>query len=339
MNEPITIKDIARKFKCSPSTVSRALNNHPAINIETRKNISEYATKMGYQKNAVSLSLLNKSTMTIGLVVPSITFSHEQTIIDGIQSVTTDHGFMLNICISNESLVEEQRQIEKLMANRVDAILVSASHGSFEKQEFSHFYKVKNSNIPLVFIDREIPLEDFDSVITDDYQGAYQATQHLLDIGRQNLAFLAGSEFLVVCKNRKKGFEECLKDNNLVARQDWIVQTGFDSQSAVEPTNRLFSGTEIPDGIFCVNDNVAFGVVQTLIKMNIEIPKQTAIIGFDNSPLAGFFNPSISSVDRKSFEVGQKAAQLVFDLIQNQNENPQKIVLTPSLEIRDSSQF
>ncbi len=338
MAKGITIKDIARKFNCSVSTVSRALNHHPAINSDTVKNINEYALQNGYQKNAISLSLLNKSTLTLGLVVPSINFSHEHTIIKGLQEAVSPAGYMLNIGITNEKFSEEKRIIEKLLANRVDGLMISVSQESFEFQDFDFYYGLLKKEIPVLFIDRDMPDVQFSVVTTDDYLGAYIATQHLIDIGCKKLAFLSGPNNLTVCLKRKKGFIECIQKNGLEVNFEWIKNTEFDSQSAIIPIEELYKdSTNLPDGLFCVNDNVAYGASKGLTKLGIKIPQQTALIGFDNSPTSSFFTPSLSSIDRKSYEVGQTAGKMMLEMLEKENLSPQKIMLTPTLAVRNSS--
>lgn len=337
MEKSITIKDIARKFKCSPSTVSRALNGHPAINIETRHTISEYAQKMGYQKNAVSLSLLNQSTHTIGLIIPSTKYFHENAIVEGIQSVLEGMGYMLVVCITNEQLVNEKKHIERLLAHRVDALLVSIAHETYQKQDFTHFYTAQNRKIPIVFIDRAFQDENFSSVTVDDYRGAFLATQHLVDTGCKKIAFLSGPSSLYVCKQRLNGFLDCLLNNQISIKKHWIIETNFDSTSAMTATQHLFANAAHPDGIFCASDNMAYGVMQTLNGIKKQFPKDVAIVGFDDAPTSQFFNPSLTTINRKSVEVGCIAANLALQILEGTVSTNSKIILTPSLICRQTT--
>lgn len=337
MERGITIKDIARKFKCSPSTVSRALNGHPAINIDTRNTISEYAQKMGYQKNAVSLSLLNQSTQTIGLIIPSTKYFHENAIIEGIQSVLTSSGYMLVVCITNEQLISEKKHIERLLAHRVDALLVSIAHETYQTQDFSHFYTVQKRKIPIVFIDRAFQDNNFSSVTVDDYRGAFVATQHLVDTGCKKIAFLSGPSSLYVCEQRLNGFVDCLNNNQISIKKRWIIETNFDSASAMSATQHLFAGSLHPDGIFCASDNMAYGVMQTLNGINKQFPKDVAIVGFDDAPTSQFFNPSLTTINRQSVEVGRIAANLALKILEGTVSTNSKMLLTPTLVRRQTT--
>ena len=188
----ITIKDIARKFKCSPSTVSRALNNYAHTNIETRNTIQAYAQKMGYQRNSVSLSLLQKNTKTLGIVIPNITQFHETAMVEGIQSVLQPLGYLLNICVTNESYLLEKEYVERLMANRVDGIFLSIAQETYSESRYEHLQTVTNRNIPLIFIDRQYEEMQTSGVTTDDYLGAFIATEHLINVGCKKIAHLRG---------------------------------------------------------------------------------------------------------------------------------------------------
>jgi len=178
----ITIKDIARELKISPSTVSRALKNHPDISVETKRAVNELASKSNYQPNAVALSLKKRRSNTIGVIIPEIVHYFFSSVISGIEDVAYDAGFNVIICQSNEKYDREVVNTRTLLANRVDGILVSISK---ETQNFDHFYKVRENEVPLVFYDRVVPGFDADQVIVDDFEAAYRATKHLIEGGRK----------------------------------------------------------------------------------------------------------------------------------------------------------
>lgn len=334
----ITIKDIARKFKCSPSTVSRALNDHSNINVDTKETIQEYAQKMGYQKNSISLSLLNKSTKTIGVLVPSINHSHETLMIQGIQSVFNSLGYMLIFCVTDEKYSLEQEHIKRLLSNRVDAILVSISQETASIRDFSHFEMVNKRKIPLVFIDRDIIENYGSSVVIDDYAGAYLATKHLIEKGCQRIAHLAGPQGLLVSKLRLEGYLDCLKNNGITPSDDWIKHVEFNIESAIGPTKNWFEGKILsPDAIFGVNDYVCYGAINVLMSLNIKIPEEVSVIGFDNCPISPYFSPKLTTIDRKSYEIGRLAAEQTLEMLSSDTYLPGKSVLNPHLIERDST--
>ena len=233
MSKPVTIKDIAKKFKCSPSTVSRALNNHLAINEDTRRNLQEYARKVGYQRNQVSLSLLNKKTASIGVIVPTINNYYESAIIEGIDAVLQPLGYSLNICVTKEQFLLEQGYLEKLLSNRVEGIFVSVSQETYDAGHYEHFENIYHRNLPLIFIDREYEGFAAGSVTIDDYHGAFAAVEHLINTGRKRIAHLRGPQSMSVAEQRYRGYIECLRKYGFEEDESLIIYTDFKVESAI----------------------------------------------------------------------------------------------------------
>lgn len=336
-NHSITIKDIARKFKCSPSTVSRALNNHPMINDDTKRNIQEYAHKMGYQRNSVSLSLLHKRSATLGVIVPTISHYHETAMIEGLQSVLQQRGFMMSIGVTNESYALEKEYVEKLLANRVEGIFLSVSQETYDSGHYEHLENVLQRQIPLIFIDREYDGVPTASITVDDYIGAFEATEHLILRGCRRIAHLKGPNGIAVSEKRFNGYRDCLKKYDLPCDEAWIVPTHFKAESAIAPIRHLMSLPNPPDGIFGVNDYVSIAAMQVIMEMGFEIPNQVAVIGFDNLPFSAYLNPSLSSVNRSSQLIGEEAARLFLNSLDNTETVVENIVLPPKLIIRNST--
>lgn len=339
MNKPVTIKDIARKFKCSPSTVSRALNNHPSINEDTRRNLQEYAKKVGYQRNQVSLSLLNTRTASIGVVVPTINNYYESAIIEGIESVLHPKGYALNICVTNEQYLLEAEYIVKLLSNRVEGIFLSVSQETYDCGYYEHLENISKRNLPLIFIDRDFEGFAAGSVTVDDYHGAYSAVKHLIDSGRKRIAHLKGPNGLTVTEHRFKGYTDCLIQHGFEVDDSLVINTNFRVESAPEPTRRLLDLKPIPDAIFGVNDQVAIGAMKVIRDKGLKIPEDIAIVGFDDFPISAFISPSLTSVCRPGRQVGEAAAQMFLNL-QHQNPTSAKsnhIVLPSQLIVRESS--
>lgn len=335
----ITIKDIARKFKCSPSTVSRALNDNSMINCETRKTIQEYAERMGYQRNIISLSLLNKSSKTIGVILPNINHFHESSMLEGLQTVFQPLGYLLNICVTNESYELEKQYIDRLLANRVDAIFISISQETIDKGHQEHIERAIRRDIPLIYIDRKFENSSSNAVIVNDYEGAFMATQHLIEIGCKRIAHLRGPKDLTVSEYRFNGYRDCLLKYDISIDESFICTTNFEIESAIEPTKHLLDLAQLPDAIFGVNDHVCIGAMHVIRQRNIKIPNEIALVGFDDSPIAEYFCPPLSSVQRQSRDIGLNASQIFLNYLKNDSEklSSQNIILSSQLIVRDSS--
>lgn len=339
MDKPVTIKDIARKFRCSPSTVSRALNNHPSINEDTRRNLQEYARKVGYQRNQISLSLLNTKTASIGVIVPTINNYYESAIIEGIDSVLHPLGYTLNICVTNERYLLESEYVTKLLSNRVEGIFLSVSQETYDFGYYEHLEDVGRRNLPLIFIDRDYEGFSAGSVTIDDYHGAFAAVQHLVAAGRKRIAHLKGPNGLRVTEQRFRGYADCLAQHGLPVDESLIINTNFRVESALEPAARLLDLDPLPDAVFGVNDQVAIGAMKVIREKGLNIPKDIAVIGFDNSPISAYISPSLTSVARPGRQIGEEAAKIFLDYTNKQTpkSQPEHIVLPSQLIIRDSS--
>ncbi|AXE21046.1 LacI family transcriptional regulator [Runella rosea] len=338
-DRPVTIKDIARKFKCSPSTVSRALNNHPLINEDTRRNLQEYAQKVGYQRNSVSLSLLNKRTGTLGVIVPTLNHQHETAIIEGLQSILQPLGYLMNICVSNESYLLEKEYVEKLLANRVEGIFLSISQETYDSGHYEHLESIIQRKVPLIFIDREYEGFDACRVTIDDYYGAFAATEHLIKMGCQRIAHLKGPHGLAVTEQRYKGYVDCLAKYQFPLDEELIVTTNFGVESAIIPTQRLLALPQPPDGIFGVNDQVAIGAMYVVRENGLEVPNQVAIVGFDDSPISAYIHPTLTTVKRPGKQIGTEASRIFLSQLKDSSANQltENIVLSASLIVREST--
>lgn len=336
----VTIKDIARELGISPSTVSRALKDHPDISRETKKAVNELAQKLNYQPNVVALSLRHSKTNTIGVIIPEIIHDFFATVISGIEDVAYGAGYNVIITQSNESLEREKTDIKALYNSRVDGLLISLSR---ETETYDHIQAVIDRGVPVVFFDRVID-GPYNKVIVEDIGGAREATQHLIDQGCKRIAHIAGPANLAISKERQQGYTETLKANNIAIDPQYIVScpqpTIEEGRKAAE---KLFSLAQPPDAVFATNDPIALGVMQAAKAKGLRIPQDVAVVGFSNWLFSSIMDPALSSVDQPGFQMGKEAAQMLLKQIavknkdSNKNVEPEKKVLKAKLVIRESS--
>ena len=331
----ITIKDIARELKVSPSTVSRALKNHPDISEETKKAVNELAQKSNYQPNAVALSLKQRRSNTIGVIIPEIVHYFFSSVISGIEDVAYDAGFNVIICQSNEKYDREVINTRTLLANRVDGILVSISK---ETQNFDHFYKVRENEVPLVFYDRVVPGFDADQVIVDDFEAAYRAVRHLTEGGRKKIIHFSGPKNLLISQQRKDGYLKAMKEADIEVKIEWIIEAD-NFEKARNAILHIVEEKIAFDGLFAVNDLTAVGAMQTLQKRGFKIPEQVAIVGFSDGRLSGITDPALTSVDQHGYEMGTVATELLLKrILANKYGAPfETKILNANLIVRGSS--
>jgi LacI family transcriptional regulator len=332
-SEP-TIHDIAKELKISASTVSRALNDNPRISLKTKEKIKAVADSLGYRPNTLASNLRNKKSNTIGIVVPLINRNFFSAVISGVEDVAFKAGYNVVISQSNDQAAKEISIVHSMFSNRVDGLIISIA---MQTNTFDHLRLFRKKNIPLVFFDRAVPEIEADKIVVDDQAGGYKVTQHLIDQGYKRIAHIAGPQNLIIYKLRKKGYLEALKENGIAPDESLILVNTLTSEEGVLAVQQLMSLPHPPDAIFCSNDTIALSVMIYLRDQGIRIPQDIGIVGFSNEPYSKVVSPPITTIVQPGFEMGQKAAELIIQQIENKEKTYQTIVLTTELEIRDSS--
>jgi LacI family transcriptional regulator len=336
----VTIKDIARELGISPSTVSRALKDHPDISPETKRLVNELADKLNYQPNIVALSLRQSKTNTIGVIIPEIVHFFFSTVISGIEDVAYSAGYNVILAQSNESQAREITDIKALFNSRVDGMLMSVSR---ETTNFEHIESIISKGVPIVFFDRVYNSPQASKIIVDDFTGAKEATLHLIEQGCKRIAHLEGPPNLEISKHRLDGYKEALAEHKIPFNKDLVAScpsgTIEEGRAAAE---KLLTLKSRPDAIFATNDPAAMGAMQAIKAAGLKIPKDVAVVGFSNWIFSSLLEPPLTSVDQPGFEMGQEAAKLLIRQIEKQDKDdqdyePETKILKTRLMVRESS--
>ena len=335
----VTIKDIARELGISPSTVSRALKDHPDISSETKKAVNALAEKLNYQPNIVALSLRQKKTNTIGVIIPELVHFFFSTVISGIEDVAYQAGYSVILAQSNESYEREKTDIRALFNSRVDGMLISLSR---ETKNFDHIESIISKGVPIVFYDRMYTNPNTSKVIVDDYVGAKEAVEHLIDQGYKSIAHLEGAPGLMISIDRKRGYVDALKGHNMEVKDNMIEVCDEGSQEdAKRATRKLLSMSNPPDAFFTNNDPMAIGAMMAIKEKGLRIPQDVGVVGFSNWSLGALIEPTLTTVDQPGFEMGQEAARLLIRQIEvgdkDQEPQPETKILKTKLIVRESS--
>lgn len=333
----VTIKDIAKELNISCSTVSRALKDFPGISPATKKAVVDLANKYNYRPNAIALSLRSQKTNIIGVIIPETVHFFFSTVISGIEDEAMSEGYNVMICQSNESYEREADSIDTLMGARVDGMLVSISR---ETEDLEHLKKVRDDGTPMVFFDRLVEGMNVSSVIVDDYQGAYDACKHLIDIGCRKIVHLAGPSNLIISRKRMEGYTSALEDHGLPFDESLIVECRYGSkeEAAQKFGELLDSGVEV-DGVFANNDMAGLGAMSAAKERSIDIPNELAIVGFSDWQFSSLVEPGLSSVSQPGYQMGRDAARMIFESIDSEDEKPKNRIkiLDTELIVRGSS--
>lgn len=336
----VTIKDIARELGISPSTVSRALKDHPDISSETKKAVNALADKLNYQPNIVALSLRQKKTNTIGVVIPELVHFFFSTVISGIEDVAYEAGYSVIITQSNESFDREVTDLKALFNSRVDGMLLSISR---ETTNYDHIESILSKGVPIVFYDRMYNNPNTSKVIVDDYVGAKEAVAHLIDQGCKRVAHLQATPNLLISEDRLRGYKDALREANLPYQENFVLQCPSGTlEEAEKATRKLLALTPPPDAIFANNDMLAMGAMKAIKEKGLNIPGDVALMGFSNWFFSQLMDPPLSSVDQPGYEMGQEAARLLIRHIEMKDKDqgepqPETKVLKTRLIVRQSS--
>jgi len=336
----VTIKDIARELGISPSTVSRALKDHPDISPATKKAVTQRAEELNYQPNSIALSLRHRKSNTIGVIIPEIVHFFFSTVISGIEDIAYSAGYSVIISQSNESYEREVLDTRAMFNNRVDGILVSMSR---ETKDLAHFESIHKRGMPMVFFDRECEVTGCSNVLVDDVEGGFQATEHLIRQGYRRIVHLKGPSHLPIARDRHIGYRKALEASGLDFDPDLVIneEVGNDPDQAEEVFGRFYDQLETKcDAVFASTDMIAYGIIQALKKRNIRVPADVGVIGFSNWQFTSLTEPKISTIAQPGFEMGQEAARLLIKEIEAGEDvliEPVITRLNTSLVVRDST--
>lgn len=336
----VTIKDIARELNIATSTVSRALKNYHGISDDTKKKVKDLAEKLNYRPNAVALSLRKSKSFTIGVIIPEVVHFFFSTVISGIEEIAFANGYNVILCQTNEKLKRELSSIDTMLNNQIEGLLISFSK---ETENFDHFSKLIEQNFPVVFFDRIPNIENTVNVRVNDFQGAYDATAHLIQQGYRNIIHLAGPKTLPISTKRMEGYLQALDDHSIVQNLEWVIPCPIGTrEESYLITKTLFkSNQNRPNGIFASNDIAAAGAMMAIKELGLRIPEEVGIVGFSNWQFSSMIDPPLSSVAQPGFEMGQKAAALLLEMIERKKDDiweAKAVILETELIIRKSSQ-
>lgn len=336
MENKATIHDIAKALKIDASTVSRALNNSPRVSSRTKVRILAKANELGYQPNLLASNLRKNKSNTIGVIVPRISRHFFSSVISGIEEAAYDAGYNVMICQSLEQLKREQDIIKTLMANRVDGVLLSVS---METTEVEHLRSMKNNGTPFLFFDRHCEIEGISSVLIDDFQGGFDATEHLILKGCRDIGHFSGPQELAIYRNRFEGYKKALEKHKIPFRPELVLYSSLMESDGAEGAKTLLSLSYMVDGLFSANDVAAIGAMKYFKKAGVVIPEDIAMVGFSNEPFSGIIDPSLTTIDQPGFQIGQISTILLLEEINNSPilAKAKTTILKPSLIEREST--
>jgi LacI family transcriptional regulator len=333
MKRKITLKQIAKELDVSISTVSKALRNSAEISDDTKQKVQAFAKLYNYRPNNIALSLKNRRTNTIGIIIPEIVHHFFSKVIRGVELVANQRGYNVIIGLSNESFPKEVINMQMLANGSIDGFILSISKETLQHQDYHHFIETINQGMPIVMFDRVVNEIECDKVIIDDFNGAKNAVKKLVSNGCKSIGLISTRDYVSVGKLRTQGYIDALIDSRITVESNLILKLddtkNFEEQLDVleQEISVLFETNKNMDAIFAVNELYALSAMKVARKYGYGIPEDIQVIGFTDGVLSKHATPSLSTVSQHGQLMGEKAAQLLIDRLESEDEDNYKTVI------------
>ncbi|WP_026704575.1 LacI family DNA-binding transcriptional regulator [Flavobacterium soli] len=338
MRRKVTLKQIAKELDVSISTVSKSLRDSPEISEDTRQKVQAFAKLYNYKPNLIALSLKNKKTKTIGIIIPEIVHHFFATVISGIEHVANEHGYNVIVTLSDESFDKEVINMEMLANGTIDGFIMSLSKETQHKKDFHHITEVMNQGMPVVMFDRVTNDVLCDKVIIDDNLAAYEAVQTLIDKGFRKIALITTVDYVSVGKLRTDGYVKALKTNSIEVNPNLILKIE-DIDLCDLQIEELLDNNEV-DAVFAVNELFAVTAIKAAKKLGRNVPEEISVIGFTDGIISKYSSPSITTVSQNGIKMGGKAAKMLIERLESEEEEEEHYkteVIETHLVIREST--
>ncbi|WP_078409928.1 LacI family DNA-binding transcriptional regulator [Priestia abyssalis] len=323
-----TIKDISKVAGVSVTTVSRALNGYSDVNEETRKKIIEVAKQLNYSPNTLARGLVMKKSQTIGLLVSgmnreSVKDNLTFQVLSGINECVSVRDYDLILFNTDSSRQREKTYTQLCRERKVDGAIIQGI-----KLDDPYLKEVMESDIPCVLVDIPVETNTVGYVTTDNVLGAKKAVEHLIELGHRNIAMVNGSDQAFVSKQRLKGYEKALKENEIKVQRNWIADGEFKEEKAKEAVSSLLSSFPEISAIFCASDLMALGALKACQEKGLAVPNDISIIGYDDILLASYVTPPLTTINQDMFEMGYEAADLLINMLEGKAKKRHRILET-----------
>ncbi|NOH17183.1 LacI family DNA-binding transcriptional regulator [Clostridium cochlearium] len=326
----VTIKDISKIAGVSHTTVSRALNDSPLVNDDTKKKIKELAEKLNYIPNYNAKSLKLNRSYNIGLFFSTLKkgtspyFFYET--VRGVSKVIKDE---FNLIVKG---IDQYKEYSSINAKKFDGIILMSQSNT----DNLFIYEVLNKKIPIVVLNREVNSMDVLNIVFDDFKGAYTATEFLIKNGHKDIALIEGKKGFMATERRKEGFIKAMEDNGLKVEEKYIVRGSYHLESGYVAMNKLLNKNKRPTAVFCSNDDMAIGAIKAAFNRNLSIPKDISIMGFDDISFSQYTIPPLTTIKRPIEKVSTEGTKIILNLIEGKNVENKTIYINTELVKRES---
>lgn len=329
-----TIKEVAERAQVSVATVSRVLNNSGFVSEELRERVLTASTELNYQPSRVAKSLRHQKTYTIGVLVPQLDLPFFARLTLAIQQTLATSNYYTLVASTLEDANQETAYIDMMIGQRVDGvIIVPTGHSA------TNIGRLVQADVPLVIVDRDVAgFAGVERVLCDNHTGAYDAMRHLLQAGHRDIALIGGPTYSVPIQNRVRGYEQALQEWGIEKRAAWVILDDLPAfDMGYEGAKRIFALDQYPSAIFALSDITAVGVLHAAREVDLTLPEDISLVGFDDIPLAAYCLPPLSTVAQPIYEMGVVAAERLLARIHDTTTHEQRQILPATFVERQST--
>ncbi len=328
----VNIRDVAKRAGVSAITVSRVINNSGVVNAATRERVNRAIEELGYVPNSLAKSFRSSQTCLIALVLSDITNPFWTTIARGVEDTAEKNGFHVILCNSDENPEKESNYLQVLLQRRVDGIIIAPT-----TNDKNRFLMLKRHGLPCVLLDRRVDGFKCDTIVSNGREGARKMTLHLLRLGYQRIAIVAGPHTISTAQERVEGYCQALQENQVPIEAGLIVRDTYRQESGYASVKQLLKQERRPEAIFAGNNFIAVGALHAIRELGMQIPEDVALVGFDDIPQGSLISPALTVVSQPAYKMGVSAAEsLIARLSGKYRGKPRDIVFDTSIIIRES---
>lgn len=328
----ITIKDVAKEAGVSYSTVSRVVNNKSYVKPETRERVMQSMLRLGYQVNLHARSLAGGQSNVIGLLVVDLTTQYMGEIISGIDDVLAANQYELMLYTTHRRKAKESAYVHMMARGLADGLLIS-----LPREPEAYLKSLREKGFPYVIIDHRSDDESDHFVSADNFQGGYEATKHLIELGHRRIGIVTGWMDMTSAKDRLEGYQSALSDFGIAFENDLLFEGDFSQPGGFSGGTYLLELPDPPTAVFASNDISAMGVIEAIRVRGLQVPRDVSVVGFDDIPTAALLSPKLTTVSQPLQDMGRSATQMLLDLLNNSEDIPESIIFPTELIVRETT--
>lgn len=332
VDRPPTIKDVATHAGVSVATVSAVLNANKYVSPKLTQRVHASVEALGYERNSLAQSLKTQTSHTIGLIISDIMNPFFTHIVRGVEDVANQHNYSLILGNTDEDPAKEKKYIRLLESKRVDGLILAAAAGNH-----TYLRSLPQQRLPLVSLDRSLFEWGIDSILIDNVSGARNAVEHLIRLGHHHIGIITGISGITTTEERLSGYKLALASHSIPVEPTLIASANSRIEGGAHAARQLLTQATVrPTALFAMNGLLAIGVLQTLKELGLRCPEDIALVAFDDFEWSSVLRPYLTVVSQPTYEIGRKAAQILFERLEKRNTPTQEVRLQASLIIRES---